>query len=240
VLLEEQRRALDQQRTMLRARINALLGRGASEPLPPPAGLPEPGGLPDIELLRAAITREHPELSQLEHAIAGAGARAQLAELALRPNFDLNVGYNQLWMDRDLRLMIGVGINVPVQRAPRRAELDAALAERRRAEYLFAEQTAVLLARLETAYASSVQALEVIGLHQERLLVLVDRHVEAALTAYQSGESPFLNVVAAERQRLATRQSYERTRADYRRAVAELELAAGGSLDLPRNSLSVR
>lgn len=231
LLLQEQRRTLEQQRTTLRARINALLGRAPATTLPPPADLPDPDTLPDIEHARAAAARSHPELRQVQHEIAGADARARLAEKAFFPSFDVNLGYNEMWPDRDMRLMLGVAINVPLQRSRRRAELDAALAERRRSQHVLADQTAVLLATLESAHARSAQAMDVIRLYEQRVLVLVDRNVEAAVTAYQSGAGQFLTVVAAERQRLATRQTYERARADYWRARAELEQATGGAVD---------
>lgn len=213
--------------TAILARINALLNRPPDTPLPPAArmgALPEP---PAFEALKTLTLARHPELERLDARVLANQSRVTLAEKAFYPDFQLGVGYNSLWDAPDKRPILGVTINVPLDRGKRRAELDGARADASQARWALAERRAELLADLAQARAEVVEARQSVKLYQSELVPLAAEYLNAAIADYQSGTGAFLNVITAEQRKLATDLALARTRADYAARLAELERAAG-------------
>jgi outer membrane protein TolC len=231
--LENDRLRLARERATIKAGINALLNRAPETPLPPAAPISLESPLPPLETLQALALARHPELARLESQISASESEVTLAEKAFYPNFEIGVGYDAMWDMVDQRPMIGVSINVPFDRGKRRAELDRARAERRRAEYALTQTRAELLAGLAGARAEVDEARRSVALYETELVPLAAQYLEATIADYQSGAGPFLNVITAERRKLETGLGLARARADYASRIAELELWAGGSLDSP-------
>ncbi len=222
----------------VKARINALLNRAPSEPLPPSGGLPEVTELYALESMQRLAMAQHPELAQLETRISASESRITLAEKAFYPDLQLGVGYNRLWDATEKRTTIGVSINIPFNRSKRRSELGRAQAERRSAEWTLIERRAGLLADLANAHAEVVEAKSSVDLIHDRLLPLSAEYLEAAIADYQSGIGAFLNVITAEQRALDTELALARARSDYARRVAELERWVGGPVDATATSTS--
>lgn len=231
--LENDLLRLARQRATLQASINALLNRAPETLLPPAAPISPESTLPPLEALQARALTRHPELARLEARISARESEVTLAEKGFYPNFEIGVGYDAMWDMVDQRPMIGVSINVPFDRGRRRAELDRARAERRRAEYALLQTRADLLAGLAAARAEVDEARRSVALYEDELVPLAAQYLEATIADYQSGAGPFLNVIAAERRKLETGLGLARARADHARRHAELELWTGGSLDTP-------
>ena len=219
------------ERATLQARINALLNRAPDAALPPAAPISLRPPPPFPETLKMASLERHPELARLNAEIAASESRITLAEKAFFPTFQIGAGYNGMWESADQRPMIGISINVPLDRSKRHADLDRARAEARRAELLLAERKAELLAELAAARAAVVQARQSVALYQDKLVPLADRYLEAAIADYRSGAGAFLNVITAEQRKLETDLELARGLSDYARRRAELERWAGGSLE---------
>lgn len=213
------------------ARINGLLNRQPDAALPPAdlSGLPtEPGTLATLEAL--ALNR-HPELARLDARHAASLERVTLAEKAFYPDFQLGVGYNGLWNDPDDRPMVGVSINVPLDRGKRHAELSRRQAESNQAEWALIERKAGLLANLAQTRAAVIESRDATILYEAQLLPLAADFLDATLADYQSGRGAFLNVITAEQRKLETELALIRAQADLARRLAELEFLAGGSID---------
>jgi outer membrane protein, heavy metal efflux system len=218
---------LHRQRTAIAAALNALLDRPAAAHLPPAAPLdplPEPPALAALE--QAALAR-HPELARLDARLSAARARVALAEKAFYPDFQLGIGYDGLWEEPDRRPLLSLSLNLPLDRGKRRAALQGANAEVAEAQWTLAERRAELLADLTRAHAGAVEARRSLELHVRELAPLAAEYLGAAIADYRSGVGAFLEVVAAERRKLATELALARTRADYAARLAELERAAG-------------
>jgi outer membrane protein TolC len=228
--LEKTALRLHRQRATALARLNALMDRSPEVPLPRAAPIRvEPLEVDEGPLYRLALSR-HPDLRRLEAQVARAENLEVVAEKAFYPDFQLRAGYNTLWDQPDKRAVIGVSINVPLARAKREAALDSASAEARRAEGMLADGRADLLAELARARADIVEVIAIVELHENELVPLANEYLDAALTDYRGGTGAFLNVIAAERRRLAAELDLERARADYLRGIAALERWAGGPL----------
>ena len=229
--LEIQELDLIREQAAALARINGLLNRPPDAPLPPAGSIPIDIPPLESEALASLALHRHPELKRLDAEIAAANSRVTMARKAFFPDFEIRAGYDEMWPDPDMRPMLGVAINVPIDRGKRQAELGRAQAERRRAESTSSNERAQLLADVARAAAEVVEAVETIELYEERLVPLATEYLQAAIADYRSGTGAFLNVIAAEQRRFTIELALERTRADYLRRVADLELLTGGPLD---------
>lgn len=211
-------------RSAVRARINALLNRPPESPLPPAAPIPEPSSPPALaSLLEQALAR-HPELARLDARVAAGESRVVLAEKAFYPDLKLGVSYNEVWDAADKRAMVGVSINLPLDRGKRKAELGSARARVRSAEWALADRRAALLSDLARAHAEVTESRDSVELYRSELLPLADDYLKAALADYRSGSGAFLNVITAEQRLIDTQLAEARARADYARRRAELDL----------------
>lgn len=218
---------LRRRQTTVQARINALLNRRPDAPLPPAApvgALAEPPSLKTLE--RLALAR-HPELAGLDARLAADRSRITLAEKAFYPDFEVSVGYDGLWEESAKRPMLGVSLSLPLDRGKRRAALDGARAEATAAQWTLAERRAGLRAELAQARAAVIEQQRSVQLHDQELLPLAGEYLDAAIADYQSGTGAFLDVVAAERRKLAVELALARARADYATSRAALDRAAG-------------
>jgi len=225
--LDNEELRLRQLQTTVHARINALLNRPPDAPLPPAAPSATLAAPPAFETLKALALAQHPVLDRLDARVSANQGRITLAEKAFYPDFQLGVGYNGLWDEPDKRPILGVTVNVPLDRGKRRAALDAAKAETREAEWALADRRAQLLSELAQARAEVLEAQQSVQLYQTELVPLAAEYLNAAVADYQSGAGAFLNVITAEQRKLATDLALARTRADYAARLAELDRAAG-------------
>ena len=235
---EVERKDLDNQllrlmrlKATVQARINALLNRAPETSLPPAVPIRLSAAPPALEALQNLALAQHPDLSRLDARISASESRITLAEKAFYPDFQVGVGYNSLWDNADKRPIVGVSINIPLDRSKRRSDLGRAQAEKRRAEWSLVERRADLLAELAQARAEVIEAQASVTLYQDELVPLASEYLEAAVADYQSGTGAFLNVITAEQRTLSTELALARARADYTRRRAELERWVGGSID---------
>jgi len=227
---------LVRQQDTVRARINALLNRGPEMPLPAAAAISIGSAPPALEALQSLALDQHPELSRLDAHISASHSRVTLAEKAFYPNFQVGVAYNGLWDDTDKRPLIGVSINLPLDRSKRRSELGRAQADTRSAEWSLVERRAQLLSDLAQTRAEVLEAQASIALYQAQLVPLAAEYLDAAIADYRSGAGVFLNVITAEQRKLSTDLELARARSDYARRLAELERWVGGSIDRIRTT----
>ncbi len=222
---------LTQQKDVARAQINALLNRSPDALVPEPGTVSISGGVAPLETLQNYAVEAHPKLRGLNAQIASHEAQVTVAEKALLPDLRFTAGYNSLWDEADKRPIVGISINVPLNRSKRKAEVNRAKWEVRRTQSRLQNQRAQLLSELARARAEVIESLESVKLYENSLMPLADEFLDAALADYQSGAGDFLSVIAAERQRLTAAEELERNRADYIRRYAVLERWAGTPLN---------
>jgi outer membrane protein TolC len=228
--LDNQLLRLHRLQTSVQARINALLNRQPDAPLAEAALLPPLSAPPTLEVMKTLALAQHPELSRLDAQISASKSRVTLAEKAFYPDFQVGVGYNSLWDGADKRAIIGVSINLPLNRSKRKSELNRTRADSRRAQWSLVARRAKLLADLAQALAEVLEAHASVALYQDELLPLSAEYLQAALADYQSGSGAFLNVITAEKRKLSTDLALARASADYTRHLAQLERWVGGSI----------
>lgn len=231
--LERERLMLDTQRRAAVATLNRLLHRRADAELAPPA-------LRAVTVTATTTTtttppattsgepsREHPGRVAAEARLRARRAEAEDAGLAFYPSFEVMASYDSMWDAWQHRWMIGVGVEIPLSRGKRGADVERARAEQARA----AAELAAVADRLDEARARARSEVEestrALDLYQAQLLPTARQRVDAALAGFSTGQNPFSAVVMAEHELRDVELAIERTRADLDRHLAALERAEG-------------
>jgi outer membrane protein, heavy metal efflux system len=211
------------------AQMNELLHRDPDAPLPPPPG--------DIDLpptrdravsdLGAEAAQQRPEVRAARDRAEAEIARAKRAQREWYPDLTLSTSYNSMWPMPEMRWMVGVAFNLPVQSGRREGARDEADASRVR----FEQQATALSdkARTEVAVAAARmhEARHVVALYRERLIPIARDTIDAARAGFVASRNDFVAVIAAERNLRDVELGYLVARADVDRRSAELDRALG-------------
>lgn len=170
-----------------RASLAAWLGLEPSD-LPRLGGPPELARLPVPEAVLLATVGEQRRLVDARTQESIAEARVQAALADKRPDWSVMAAYGQRGGGLDDMLMLEARIDLPLFGArrqdrlvaARRAELQAATADRQEAERAQREAVGRALAEWRGLRAQT-------DLHAQRILPLADDRAEAALAAYRAG-----------------------------------------------------
>ena len=217
----------EQRRVSLAARLNSLLGRVATEPIPALELPPPSGRLSPVDTLIELATRQRPALAAAQERVAAAEARYRAARRQLYPDFLVNVGYGQRPQYTDM-LTIMVGVSIPLfagsrQLPLRREALATQAMEEAKALDLYNET----FAQLTETRADAERALNLTALYRSSILPQARAAVESALSAYRVGRVDYMTLVT--NQMIVNRYEIESVRllADYHGAIAELEALVG-------------
>jgi outer membrane protein TolC len=216
-----------QERLATAARLNALLGREASTPVAA-TELPEIGAEPAgvDSLIEVAVARR-PALLAAQERIRAAEAGYRAARRELYPDINISLSYNQRPEFVDMASLM-IGVDVPLwagsSRLPKRREAEALQAE---AEAEALELYNETYARLAELRAQAERAGSLSRLYATAILPQARAAVESALSAYRVGRVDYMTLL--ENQMTVNRYEIEtiRLRAEFHRAVAEIEALVG-------------
>lgn len=233
--LQDRVTTLQQQRPTRQARLNALLDRPTHTPIPWPQALPDVSVPDRPDSLEARLTRQNPELRALQAMVEKEGHGVDLARKTGLPSFTLGLD----WIQTDPRDMPGlvdngkdpvmamVGVRLPLWRGSVSAGVRQAQARRSAAQETFADRRNSLETDLEDALFRFDDAERKIHLYQDSLVPKVRESLDAAYSAFESGQGSFLDVIDAERILLEFRLVLERARADRLQARAAVNALTG-------------
>jgi outer membrane protein, heavy metal efflux system len=221
ITLDRDRLILETQRRAAQAKINRLLRRRPDAELPAPPGTlaPAPIAPAGADLhprQRAAAARIQARTSDLAH-----------AERAFYPDLELMATYDGFWDPWQQRIVVGVGIEIPVQRDKRRAAVAMARAEQAKAAAELASVRDLVAEDRDRARREVDEATSVLALTEHQLLPTSHARVDAALAGFSAGQSSFTTVVLAEHAARGVELDLERARADLDRKIAALDRAEG-------------
>jgi outer membrane protein, heavy metal efflux system len=186
---------------------------------PPPARL--------VVARSAEPSLEHPRQRAAAARIRARQADVDGADLAFYPDFEVMGSYDSMWDTWQHRWMIGIGIDIPLQRGRRRSDLERARAEQTKAVADLASVTDTLDEGRERARREIDESTKALELYEQQLLPTTRERVDAALAGFTSGQNPFSTVVMAERELRDVELVIERTRADLDRQLAALDRLEG-------------
>lgn len=216
-------------RRIVAERINTLLHRAPSEPLPAPASALDAVAAHDLDaaaLADQALSRR-PDLRARAARIRAREAAVALAEREFLPDFRLRGGYEGSWQETPLRPFVGIELNLPIQLERRRAALDEANALLARER----NRSRSLEDRVRFEVTSAVERLReaqhLLELTRERLLPATRDRVDSARTAFETGQASFLELVDAERALRSAELGEREAEANVSRRHAELARALG-------------
>jgi outer membrane protein, heavy metal efflux system len=229
---EERLVSLRRGRLVAVARLNTLMHLPVDGPLPPPADAPRPAPLPEAARLReAALAR--PDVRAAAARVASEESALALAEREYKPDVEVMAAYDGFWQGQGgppLQWQVGLRTNLPVRYARRDGAVEEARARvmQRRAE--LAKLTDQVNFQIQEAFERVREADEVMILYETKVLPAAEANVKEAQTAYVTGKVPFLNLIEAQRGRVALKDRYFEARAEAVRRRAELDRAVGAPL----------
>ena len=219
--LSTQAEALEADRDIARARLNALLHRDPLADLAPPP----------TSLSRATPANTsggaRPELAETRAMTRAAEAEAGMARADRLPMLGLMAGWDAMQAMPEDRLMAGVSIQVPLDhraKAAKETAADAGVAAARAAEARAHDHVALDIAPPERRYQGQTATLDTL----DRALVPVARaRLAAARSAFAAGNVDVRTLLDAERAALETEIRREQALATLVLRAREVELAHG-------------
>lgn len=232
---ENKLRTLEDRLRPSTARMNALLHRPESAPLPVPAELPELTTAPAAEDVQPSVQQGSLRLREQERRAAQAEATRRLAGRSRWP--DWMVGVDWIRTDDALNpaldesgkdaVVVSLSVDVPLFRgkwdAPARAAEERVAAEQAR----LGREEDELAARAEEILFEWRDADRRVDLYGSGLLPKARESYAALDTAYRTGEGAFLDLIDAERTLLDFQLEWERARTDRARSAAKLRQLTG-------------
>lgn len=219
---------LGRERGVIESQINELLHERPETPVaPPPHSLPLPPLPPSSNDLQEAALRQRPVLEATAARIRGAQAAVDLSELDFYPDFGVIGSYNSMWMDENHQWMVGIAINLPVQREKRRAAVREAEARLAAAESDRQRIEDQVRSAVDQAYRETVEAHHIIALQANRLIPAARDQVQAARAGFDSGRNSFLAVIESEKNLRTAELRYAEAVALYNQRLAQLDRAVG-------------
>lgn len=220
IALERERLMLDAQAHAAAGRINRLLRRSPGAPLPPPPtrleiGVPGAGAAP-LDPRAGATAR-----------LRARAAELAAAERASYPDLELMGTYDSMWGDWQHRVMVGIGIELPLSRAGRRGAVERARAALASATAELASVTDALAEARDAAHREVDEAAAALALYERRAVPNARARVDAALAGFTAGQAPLAMVMVAERGLREIELATERARAELDRRIAALDRLTG-------------
>ena len=238
--LQDREKLLHRQRVSLVSRLNTLMDYPPGQEIPLITDVRIPEVSLDIEQLNSLGEDNRRELRASLDRIEKSEQAIELAKKAYWPDFTFGAGMANVEGREDFAGMLApppdngknafsvtVGINIPLWRDKYRSGVIEA------AENRIAEQLSYSLVRNEMEFsisdlASRLQTLEEqLDLYDSVLMAQAEEVLKSAEAAYEEGQGGVLDLLDSERFLLNTRLVAERYRADYMKALAELERSVG-------------
>lgn len=174
-----------------------------------------------------AQIQAQPGMKRLQAEQSQTRAQLRLVGKDRLPDLTFKARYNSLWQNPDLRWVLGVGLNVPLDFGKRSGKEASLKAQTAALEWEQRDLANQLRSELIQAHSHWEEGREIVQLYREELLPLAEENMSTAREAYQSGTSDFLSLLNAQRQTLETQRRAEQAQRKQLRAMADLIAAAG-------------
>lgn len=227
--LEHDRILLEAEKGGIVAQLNGLLQRDPSAPLPPPPA-EEPGSAGparDGRALAEEAMAVRPELRARSARRRGARAEIDAARRESYPDIELMGSYDSMWDMPEHRWMVGIGLDIPLQRGRRRAAVEKAEALSARARSDERKIRTQIQVEVERAALRAREGAHIMQVVEKRLLPAARDQVSAARAGYVAGKNEFVTLIAAENNLRRVELELHHARADLSRRMAALDRARG-------------
>lgn len=231
---QQSKLAAEQELRTARVRLAEVTGWAIETPPSVPAGLGPLGAIPTLAAVMDLAQDRHPELRARRAMVSEAHARVELADREAwpMPVLGMQVAREGAAGSPANYIVLGtLGLPLPFwqlnqgERARRRVDEDVAQAEER-------ATVRALQARIARAHAELVAAGERLSLFTSNVIPPFEESLALLRRGFEAGEISLLNIAVARERFFAARRDALAAYADYYRAFAELEFAAGSELPL--------
>lgn len=215
--------AMEQERIATAARLNALMGRPAGEPIPA-VHLPQPAGrIASLDTLMAMAAQRRPALEAARERALASEASYRAAGRARYPDLEVRIAWGQRPNYVDMG-SLSLGVSLPLWGGSKQAPLQrAAAAETAERNARAMDLHYETWARLGELRASAERARTLEEIYRVSILPQAEAAVESALAAYRVGKVDYATLLDA---RLSVnRYEIDRVRfaAERLQALAEIE-----------------
>jgi outer membrane protein TolC len=210
-------------RESMRAMLNGMIGRAATEALelPPPLPEPRPVAVDDAALI-AAATDASPELGALAHDVAARRDALELARMKYIP--DINpVGAFTGSVTQSLGAMVMLPTTIPMIRA----SIEEARAMLRATEAMSRQTGRDRAASFVAALYAMRNAERLVGLYRDTVLPKAEQALASSRQAYAAGQIGFIELIDSQRTLLDVRLLVAQARIEREKRLAEMEALAG-------------
>ena len=238
-MLEDRLLTLQDQTVPAASRLRAILNLADTVALAIPAALEVIEFAPDRDRVMQAVQLNNPDLKSLAHVIESRRAGERLAGLRSRPAFTFGVDYIETGPALNAATpesgkdpwAVGVSINLPLWFGKNSARKRESQAHLRAAELNYDDARNQLTASVDQLLFQYQDALRKLRLYRDGLIPKAEQALNANFTAYQAGETDFLNLLDAQRQLLAFQLEFEKAQTDLAVHHSALEVLIGGDLE---------
>lgn len=226
--------------------LKATLDITAASPLPIATNLTPPSFDDNLQRLKTLALTSRPDARVLRITEDRTVAQSALAKVETKPNLTVlgqyshaDTAFDQYGLTaagaltpiRDHINSIGVGVSIPLTTARRnRGNIEAAVARHAGAKLRRKYLESVIPTQVQAAYEHWKAAREAAAVFSQGVIAQSEKNLTVMRQAYNLGELRLIDILNEQRRLLDTELSYIDTQGDLFRAYAELEQAAGGSL----------
>jgi outer membrane protein TolC len=226
--LEYEQLSLATDREVIIAKINTLLHRDPSFPLPAsPKNFTSIGVSETVGQLQDEALQNRPDLRAIRAQIGAAASTIDLAYLEYFPDFEVKGSYNTMWPVPSMFTSVGVGFNIPIQLERRRGAVDEARANIKRLSSKHDELVDQTLADVSTILKRVSLAREYIEILQDKIIPTAKDELEVAIVGFEAGQNSFLVLIESERTLRTLELQLPTALAELYRQLALLDQAVG-------------
>ena len=225
-MLEHEGVVFGQQRRVVLARLRAFLHLPQYTALPePPRELPSPEAPDTDQWLSARMRPKWPELAAADASVQARRVSLSLAHRERLPGLGLGLAYDRFWSETDLRMSVGVSLDLPLNFSRLAAQEREAQAGLSKAE----DERLALLdrieQRIEEASASLGLYLHDVEIMRGAVIPASERSLKAIRAAYEANRSDFLTLLNATRDLAKAKLELYEAQVMANQAQAELKRA---------------
>ncbi|NIM65841.1 MAG: TolC family protein [Candidatus Latescibacteria bacterium] len=239
--LEDRLRTVEDMTEPVVARLRAVMNLPDNVMLLVPTEIHVEEAALDRDAIIAQVLANNPDLKSLGHLVDKAQAGKRLAGKSSWPSFFVGVDYIDVGQAINPNFpesgkdawMASVGISLPIWFGANKARRQEAEAQYRKAQNSHADAQNRLYAFTEKIIFEYDDALRKTRLYRDGLVPKAEQSLNANYTAYQAGETDFLNLLDAQRQLLDFQLQYERSKSNLAIKRAEIEMVTGKTLPTP-------
>ena len=224
----------DRDAGVARARLNTLLGRNPAAPLSVRGQFATPAALPGAQALDDLALRSRPDLAAARAAVDRSHKEQALAKKAYTPDFTVSGGYMLMPPGSSFRnnYMVEGSMNLPwLNRRKHDAEISEATAAATEQDAELSELRNAAFGQIGEALVEAQAAQKLALLYQDQLRPQAEATLQSSVVAYENDKTDFLDLLDSQMSVIDIDLAWAQAVANFDARLADLELAAGATLD---------